>query len=248
MTTLRSETGTQGEGTLHVADRELDRSVLSVWGHLMPDLPLTVRSRERRGQRIREALLVDGVLTRSQLERYFGADDEDLDGLHLVTHVIEPVHMRSTLVETTFVGLSPQSVRARPSILAHAVGTAQGRLQCVIDPQNWQSVVDAPSDDAIAPDAVFTTATGQRVAVEYDRGTYSASKVVAKLTDFAAHYDGTLWMVPPPVYTRSGAEPQRNRRAFLQAMIASRPELARVRKPIHIMLAKWWTGDRIIRE
>lgn len=233
--------------TWRSVERELDRTVLSVWGHLMPEIPEVVAARSERRARIVAALGVDGVLTRSQLARYYGADQEDLDGLHQASHLIEPVHMRSTLVQTTFVGLTRLAVASRPTVLAHAVGTAQGRLQCMISPEHWTPMRET-AEDTIAPDAVFVTPSGQRVAVEYDRGTYTSKKVVAKLSAFAAQYDGTIWMVPPPVYTRSGRTPVRNRRAFLQSMIATHPLLSRVKKPVHIMLAKWWTDDVVLRE
>lgn len=229
------------------ADRELDRKVLSVWGHLMPEIPEIIGTRAARQRTIREALEADGVLTKAQLRRYYGADEEDFEGLFSAPHVIEPVHMRPTLIQTEFVGLTMDSVNRRASVLAHAAGTAQGRLQLGVSPQQWKQLKADPNNEHIEPDAVFTTNTGKRVAVEYDRGTYASRKVVAKLTSFSVQYDSTLWMVPPPVYTKAGVIAQRNRRAFLQSMIANRSELRNIRHPVHIMLSHWWRDDQIVR-
>lgn len=230
------------------ADRELDRKVLSVWGHLMPEMTEIIGTRGVRQQAIREALEADGVLTKSQLRRYYGADEEDFEGLFTAPHVIEPVHMRPTLIQTEFVGLTGESINRRASVLAHAAGTAQGRLQLIVSPRQWAQVKADPNKEHIEPDALFITNTGKRVAVEYDRGTYASKKVVAKLTSFSTQYDGTLWMVPPPVYTKAGVIAQRNRRAFLQRMIANRSELRHIRHPVHIMLSHWWRDDQIIRQ
>lgn len=230
------------------ADVEREREMLAVWGHLTPEVSEEALNRKQRQTRIAQALAVDDVLTVTQLQRYFQADEEDLEVLCRAKHLIEPVHMRSTLIQAEFVGLTVDTVSRRATVLAHQAATAQARLQLVIPPERWRNIKGVKDADNIEPDAMFFTESGKRIAVEYDRGTYPMKKVTAKLLSFARDFDGTLWVVPPPLLTRSGKPMQRARSRFLEQQIALSPELRNVKKSTHIMVADWWRGCEVIRE
>ena len=229
---------------VQASDRSETQAFLSVYAGLLPEVRAETFPRPARREAIREALATDHVLTAGQLRRYFGADAADLASLARVRHQVEPVHMRGTLVEAEFCALKVSEITMRPSVLAHAVGTAEVRLQLGIPPQAWKTA--GGGDEDVEPDAIYTTPEGKRLAVEYDRGTYPSKKITYKLLSFGASFDGTLWAVPPPVVTRSGQPPERNRKQRVRDMVALQPELARLRKTLHVMTVCWWQDETVI--
>lgn len=228
-------------------EQQRTHKILSLWGHIVPEINETLQHRDIRKKNIHDALLVDSVLTKEQLVTYFHADQQDLEILQSIPHIIEPVHMRSTQIFTSFFGLTISDVNKHASFLAHQVGTAQIRLQLGIDSQAWHKTSKIAHTD-IEPDAFFITQDEKHIAIEYDRGTYPAKKVIKKLLNFTEMYDGVIWAVPPPRITAQGIPSKRSRHKFLHHLISTAPELKQIRSPIHIICVEWWRNAQILRQ
>jgi len=197
-----------------------------------------------RVERIREALAADQTLTFKQLERHFGAVPDDLRFFPHVTSPIEPVHMRRSRVTPTFVGLRRQEVEGRrPPLLAHNCGTAEGRLTVGASPAEWRAAAyhrDLTHD----PDAVFIPEQfgGKvKIAVEYDRGTYSKKKIIGKLQTFSDTYDGVLWLVPP--HPEDWGQGAHSRLANLRKLLLREEAIARLELPVQLLTVQWWLGE-----
>jgi len=230
------------------SERRRELSFVQVYKNSLPDFDYAQFPRPTRIAAIEDALACDQVLTREQLMVYFQAEAADLAHLPSISHVIEPVHMRSTRVSAVFYALEPESLRSRPSMLAHLVGTAAGRLRLGAPTANWK-VSTGSADDAVdvEPDAVFTAPDGNVFAVEYDRHTYNRKKVMYKVASFSRNYDGTIWVLPPPVLRLDGKVPQRNRKSSLESMIALAPELRNIKHPVNLLTACWWEHSKILQ-
>lgn len=220
---------------------------LSVYGGQIPELnPAEVPSVRRRAQ-IEAALKADRVLTAGQLTHHLLANGQDLARLARVEHIIEPVHMRSTRVKVTFCALDCAALSSRPTVLAHTAATGEARLSLSIPPEHWRSSLSA-DDVEYDPDAVYTTPSGHKIAVEYDRGTYNKGKIVNKILAFSQAYDGIIWAVPPPYHLKHSGKPsQRSRQANVRNMIALNPDLRRIKKNILVMTTMWWHGADVIQ-
>lgn len=234
-------------GRVQQAVREEVGAFLSLYGGQIPELnPETLPSVLRR-QRIAEALKADRVITAGQLRHHLLADGQDLARLARVEHIIEPVHMRSTRVKVTFCALDRTDLVSRPTVLAHIAGTAEARLGLSVPPEQWRASISGIKLD-YDPDAVYTTPSGHKIAVEYDRGTYSKGKIVNKILAFSQVYDGIIWAVPPPYHLKHSGKPsQRSRQANVRNMIALSPELRRIKKNILVMTTMWWHGAEVIQ-
>lgn len=188
---------------------------------------------------IQAALSADRALTFKQLERYFGASPDILSELPHITHPVEPVHMRASRVVPTFVALKDRILEARPSILSHYVGAAEARLMLNIPPEQWRVSTEREMLSA-DPDAVWTPSEGVSIAVEYDRGSYTRKKIVAKLKAFSKEYDSVLWVVPTPAdnWGQAAARGPRLRKFLVESDALNNIEL-----PVKIISVKWWRGE-----
>ncbi|MFK7603653.1 hypothetical protein ACI3L1_15725 [Deinococcus sp. SM5_A1] len=151
-----------------------------------------------RRERIEQAqsdLEIDGVISSSQLRRYYGLEPVDLAGRLLTVALIRPVASRPALeVQQTLVVSGAEIARLNDTDLNHKLTLTETRLMLGIeaDPEVWQ-VNPKPSLKLNQPDGVWIS-EGQRVAIEADTGQYHMRIVDQKLDSFAQQgYASTIW-------------------------------------------------------
>lgn len=230
-----------GAFQIRAPDQRFRSQFLGLYSDALPALRPEAFERPAREARIEAALRATGVLTGGQLRRYFDADPEDLRHLATVRHAgVQPAHNRVLRVNAEFYALRAGQLTPRVSLLAHQVGAAELLLSLGVPPECWlPGSVVRPL--AHAPDAAMRLNDGRLVAVEWDRGTYSARDVIAKMLSFGggvpAPYAGVLWGVV------SQTQLTNRRNVALGA-----PELRHVRLPALFMTAAWWRDEPVSGE
>lgn len=151
----------------------------------------------KRFERLDAALKTDRVLTEGQLRRLGGTATE-LSRFQSVERLVYPIHMRPAVsAEVRFYSRSKALLTRSTSRLEHLAGTAEMRLRldAPADPSLWK--VEHALDGRLGelPDAAWLREGGP-VAIEYDKGTYSSQKVLAKLHGFQqSGYSEVVWGV-----------------------------------------------------
>lgn len=187
-----------------------------------------------------QALHTDRALAAPQLLRHFGVHPGMLRGVHFsAPELLEPVHGRRLRVEAVFVTARPVVSRAPAPTLGHLAGAAELRLSLGIAPEEWSVVTQR---NRYAPDAVFER-SGRRYAVEYDRGTYTASRVVDKVIGYARDgYAAAIWAVPEAKRRRDGERHRAGRARRLRSLLATSPLLRQLHFPVMVHGVNWWDG------
>ncbi len=142
--------------------------------------------------------LVDGVWTEGQRAR-FGLP-EPVEAVEVVGYV-GLSNYRTPIFVRFFVH---QSLHHLPlTALRHLAGVAEVRLRLGVapDPEVWR-VSRKQVHPVDEPDAVWLTPEGP-VAVEYDAGGYSRTRVRAKGEAFALRFVGQVWGTPIPQRVRT---------------------------------------------
>lgn len=170
----------------------------------VPDLTLEILqlTRKDRIERAHEALACDGVMTEGQLKRHFALEAEDLPKVPVLEDLAQPVHMRRSLeVSVRFFLASRKLGKAEVPQLAHRAGAAELRYMYGIHPDRCEVVrpqVQKPRRDFEEPDAIWFPDLAdrtQRVAVEFDTGSYPRKVVEAKREVFRKQYGRIVWGV-----------------------------------------------------
>lgn len=181
-------------------------------------------SREARIQQARQALEVDSVLSRQQLQRHYGLDTGDLQGVPFVHALLHPCHGRYGLeVGTRFFLASARMRHMKDPYLAHHAGLAEMRQQLGVMPDKkiWQ-LEPRSRLSYEQPDALWHSPYGT-VAIEYDTGSYSSLTIQKKREAFRDRgFSATVWGVP------SVKRQQRLTQAFGQ----------------EVLLAKWFDNGK----
>lgn len=151
--------------------------------------------REERVAVALQALQVDTVLSRRQLERYYGLNPTDLAGVPYVETVSRPVHARYGLEVPNRIYLAEKKMsRLHDHDLTHRAGVAEIRHQlgAPADPNEWE--VEARGRLRYEePDAVWRTVLGD-IAIEYDTGSYTMKAVDKKVETFRDRdFMQTIW-------------------------------------------------------
>ena len=148
-----------------------------------------------RVQAAKEALLVDTVMSKQQLQRHFGLRPADMEGVSLVPVLTRPVHARPGLEVATVMYLSSRRMaRLQDHALTHRAGVAEMRHQLGVPavPGLWE--VEARGKLRYEePDAVWRADSGD-IAIEYDLGSYTMKAVDQKVQTFKDRaFDRIVW-------------------------------------------------------
>lgn len=142
---------------------------------------------------VQAELKVDEVLTAAQLARVGlagkGFPSRELTVRSLVTaksEIQQPVR---------FFARTNQLLLKRPADLAHLAGIAESRRLLGVPGDRW--MLDRGGYRQ-RPDAVFTDAGGELIAVEFDAG-YPRAVVRHKVKAFSSAYAGLVWATPSAV-------------------------------------------------
>ncbi|WP_161883145.1 hypothetical protein [Deinococcus alpinitundrae] len=193
----------------------------------LPDITKTILSlsRTERIGEARRALGCDAAMSSAQLKRYFGLGVSDLEGASYVNTIIRPVKdTMANEITTTFLTSTRQIANGDDASLAHRCGAAQVRYMLGVDsdPEVWQAETRGRLSYE-NPDAVYLSPQGQRIAIEFDTGHYSAKDIRRKLDAFQDRgFAKPIWAVTTKVRQRN-----------LSRKIGTR--LTR-----EVMLASWW--------
>lgn len=179
--------------------------------------------RAERVEQALQALQVDTVLSRWQLERYYGLNPTDLAGVPYVETVSRPVHARYGLEVPSRIYLAEKRMaRLHDHDLIHRAGVAEIRHQlgAPADPNAWE--VEARGRLRYEePDAVWRSVLGE-IAIEYDTGSYTMKAVDKKVETFRdCAFIQTIWGTTSD-----------SRAARLSEVLGP--------QGVQVMTAKWW--------
>lgn len=198
---------------------------------------------------LRKALEQAGVLSASQLRRYYGATDAELAIFPFREVHLQPVHMRQLQVTCRFYSTDRSLLLRRPTDLAHMVGTTEARLHLGIPAEHWQAPRAVQGALSHLPDGQVMLGDQGTLAVEYDRGSYSYKKVIKKLTAFNLQgHRGVYWILPPRTdYGSASGRPSKkpNRKDQLQRRLLADPSYTRLGLSVVFLEIQWWDASDV---
>ncbi|GAA3998969.1 hypothetical protein GCM10022631_07220 [Deinococcus rubellus] len=152
------------------------------------------------------ALECDAAMSSAQLERHFGLEIADLEGVRYVETIVRSSKdMSANEVKTVFLTASRQIANGDDTALAHRCGTAEIRYMLGVDsdPARWQAEVRGRLSYE-NPDAVYVPESGGEIAVEFDAGSYGPRVIDRKLRTFKERgFQETIWAVTTDVRQRN---------------------------------------------
>lgn len=134
-----------------------------------------------------QAIAVDGVYSEGQLRRHFGLGLDDVAEDYPLLTVNHRASRGAIKVSELCLVVHPSKQGFADFRLKHLAGTAEMRLALGASLKDWRLCGNSEE----VPDAVWSTPKGV-VAVEFDGGHYSPSKIRRKLQTFSS-FSGQVW-------------------------------------------------------
>ena len=148
----------------------------------------------------------DQVLSFGQVARHYGLTLSKLpNDVFVFDAFLAPTHHSMAYQRVQFVTLERKVARYPAASLRHLAGIAEMRRLIGAPREQWCSEASKRFTSEM-PDAVWASPRGN-VAVEYDAGSYSPSKIASKALAFK-NYEGQVW-----------GSPSRRRVAHLTALL-----------------------------
>lgn len=143
---------------------------------------------------LRLDLETDRVLSSGQVSRYYGFKLSDLpNDLIVFDAFLAPTHHSMDYQRFQFVTLERKVARYPAASLRHLAGVAEMRKLLGAPGEQWHSEASTRFASEV-PDAVWVSPEGD-IALEYDAGSYSASKIMSKAFAYK-RYEGQIWGSP----------------------------------------------------
>ena len=143
-----------------------------------------------------DALKADKVLSVAQLERHHGVSEEEARalGARAFSLVVGKTQGRLKQDPYRFVMQKGKRAPKNGATVRHITGAAEIRHLLGAAHDSWIS--DAgPRRAKNKPDAIWTTPAGV-IAIEYDAGSYSPTKITNKIMSFSHSYAKQIWGTP----------------------------------------------------
>lgn len=139
-------------------------------------------------------LEVDKALSEGQFTRHFGINIDQLSKPFLTFDAyLAPTHHSTSYRQIRFVTLERKITCLSANALRHLAGVAEMRWLLEVSRDQWQSEAQAAFASEV-PDAIWHCAQGD-IAIEYDAGSYSPTKITSKIFAFKHYYD-QIWGSP----------------------------------------------------
>jgi hypothetical protein len=137
------------------------------------------------------ALECDLVLTVPQLRRHHRILKKDItQHAQVFTRLVKPTYYSETIVPVRFVSCSEKAQWLSTHQLRHLAGLAEVRYHLGGETCHWQRYAAGRE----APDALWQQ-EDQKVAVEFDAGSYARSRLVHKALAYT-RFDRQIWATP----------------------------------------------------
>lgn len=139
-------------------------------------------------------LETDRVLSVGQVARHYGLELSTIPtDAFIFDAFLAPTHHSMDYRRVRFVTLERKVTQLPTAPLRHLAGIAEMRRLLRAPREQWRSEAGTPFASGV-PDALWSSSNGD-IAIEYDAGSYSASKITSKALAYK-RYKGQIWGSP----------------------------------------------------
>jgi Replication-relaxation len=168
-----------------------------------------------------DILSKDRIMSLGQCQRHYGIDPGTLKKVHLIHSFLSKTNYSRSHERFAFVTLEPELTRFRGFRLRHLAGVTEMRHLLQAPQEHWQNHAD--KENALkVPDGIWQLGQ-QRIAIEFDTGSYSITQLKHKMFYFDTYYEQQIW-----------GTPSLKRKGKLEAL------LLRFDYKGSVLLAEWW--------